>query len=69
VSYACITESIACLEKFNVEQAKKLKEMCESFSRISDESQVQIEAMLSQLKEVLTPAIAYFKVNSYKDDD
>lgn len=62
VCYACITEAIANLDKLNIDQAKKLKDMCENLAKLSEDTQLQVGAMLSQLKESMSQTISYFKV-------
>lgn len=63
ICYACITESIANLDKLSLDQAKKLRDICESFAKLSEETQIQVSAMLSQLKEQMGSPITFFRVN------
>ena len=61
VCYVCVTETISNLEKLTVEQARKVHDMCSSFMKLTDETQKQVGAMLSQLKDSVPAVITYFK--------
>ena len=61
--YSCVTETIGNLENLNLEQLKKVYEMCKSFISFTDEVQRQVSAMSSQLKEPLPATVPYFKVS------
>ena len=62
VCYLCVTETINNLERFSLDEIKKVSEMCKSFIKLTEETQKQVGAMISQFKESLPATITYFKV-------
>eukprot|EP00826_Nyctotherus_ovalis_P000851 TRINITY_DN1005_c0_g1_i21.p1 TRINITY_DN1005_c0_g1~~TRINITY_DN1005_c0_g1_i21.p1 ORF type:complete len:253 (-),score=65.26 TRINITY_DN1005_c0_g1_i21:611-1369(-) len=62
ICYFCVSENLNNIKKLDVEQAKALHSMCQSFIEVTGETQKQVGGMASQLKESLPVVINYFKV-------
>lgn len=57
-----MTESIANLDNMKLKDAQQLKKNVEVFSKFSEDTQMQVAALITQMKEQFSAPISFFKV-------
>ena len=62
ICYSCVIEGTKSLEELDLNQAIKANDMYKSFINCTDETDRQMNALTSQLKEPLPDTIEFFKV-------